>query len=90
MGWVGVPSWQWVHMVRFWNRMQRMHSTRLTQYVFQCYRNQPGNRWSTDIKTIFEAVGLQSVYANNSIGDCNENLSLEKNPQFVRVSEMEG
>ncbi len=76
MGWLGVRSWQWIHMVRFWNRMQCMEPTRLTKYVFQWDRNQSGNRCSTGIKTIFDAIGLKSVYTNNSM--CNENLLLEK------------
>ncbi len=76
MGWLGVRSLQWIHMVRFWNRMQCMDSTRLTKFVFQWDRNQSGNRWSTDIKTIFDAIGLESVYTNNSM--CNENQLLEK------------
>ncbi len=53
-----------------------MDSTRLTKYVFQWDRNQSGNRWSTDIKTICDAIGLESVYTNNSM--CNENQLLEK------------
>ncbi len=53
-----------------------MDSTRLTKYVFQWDRNQSGNRWSTDIKTIFDAIGRESVYTNNSM--CNENQLLEK------------
>ncbi len=69
-GWLSVRSWQWIHMARSWNRMQCMDSTRLTKYVFQWDRNQSGNRWSTDIKTIFDAIGLESVYANNSM--CNK------------------
>lgn len=62
MGWFISAHRRWVNMLRFWNRVVSMDSTRMTRIVFEYDYNQTGKTWCSDIKTIREQVNLMSSF----------------------------
>ena len=72
MGWPLSLHRRWINMLRLWNRLIDMDNNRLTKkiflYDFQKYMN---NSWCSEIKFIFDKLGLAAQFYNMQRCDIN-------------------
>ena len=72
MGWPLSLHRRWINMLRLWNRLIDMDNNRLTKkiflYDFQKYMN---NSWCSEIKFIFDKLGLAVQFYNMQRCDIN-------------------
>ena len=67
MGWIGSGVRRKVEMLRYWNRLMKMDSERLTKKFFTWdfnKRTATGN-WNSDIYKLFLSLDMTDVYYNN-------------------------
>ena len=77
MGWLPCKYRKMLNTLRFWNRLIKMPSERLTKQIFNTeYNNDNPNSWTSNVKHIFEILELSNVYEQKST--CNLDLCKDK------------
>ena len=72
MGWTLSLHRRWVNMLRLWNRLVSMDNNRLTKKIFLYDLNlNRNNSWCSEIRTIFDKIGLLDNFQNRNICDIN-------------------
>lgn len=64
-GWTASIVRRKTNAVRFWNRLQKMPTERLTKRVFIWDKCQITMGWASDMRILFNEIGLTDVYDNN-------------------------
>ena len=72
MGWNSCRNRWALNMIRFWNRLIRMDSNRLTRKVFDWDYSLCRNNWSDHMKTIFLKTDFENVFYSRMFSDVNE------------------
>ncbi len=64
VGWSKTRSDRWLSMIRYWNRLINMSTSRLTHKMFEWdYKLSGGNaNWSSEIRAIMNANGLEDKF----------------------------
>ena len=71
MGWLSCKYRTQLNMLRFWNRLVKMPSHRLTKHIFLTEFNsrQRYKNWSGEMRNIFQTMNLMNVYVGGTT--CN-------------------
>ncbi len=78
-GWLNTEVRKHTEMIRFWNRIIKMDTTRLTRKVFETDYRIYKNNWCSEIKQLFEKVNSIDIYHNKHTCDIHEmQISLHK------------
>ena len=74
-------------MIRYWDRVIKLHESRLTKFVFNWDYSENNNNWCSDIENILESVNLLNLFneklicniqiVKNAIYDSYENIWIE-------------
>ena len=66
MGWIGSGVRRKVEMLRYWNRLMKMDSERLTKNFFTWdFNKRTTGNWNSDIYKLFLSLDMTDVYYNN-------------------------
>jgi len=70
VGWLPCRYRRWINMLRYWNRLNTMNSTRLTKHIFENYYSLCKNKsWCSEVKTILTTINLADNYNTKAIVD---------------------
>ncbi len=72
MGWLTSKERRQSKMVKYWNRLVHMSEERLTKKVFLYDYAICNNNWSSEMKSIFNATGMNNVF--NDMSECDLQL----------------
>jgi len=64
MGWTQSSVRRKINMIRLWNNLIKMDTTRLTKKVFLWDKSNSDKGWAGDVKTVFEGLDMHDVYDN--------------------------
>ncbi len=71
-GWLNTEVRKHTEMIRFWNRIIKMDTTRLSRKVFETDYRIYKNNWCSEIKQLFEKVNSIDIYHNKHTCDIHE------------------
>ena len=70
MGWPVSLHRRWFNMLRLWNRLIGMDNNRLTKQIFlNDFNRNRNNSWCSEIKFIFNKIGLPAIFQNKKLCD---------------------
>jgi len=76
MGWLTQSSKKWTSMCRFWNRLIKMNTLRITRKIFEWDWSRESDSWCQDMKYIFDKLNLSEVWLNKT--ECDINVVQER------------
>ena len=69
MAWLSLKYRRYIAMLRFWNRLIKLDTTRITKRVFNWYYENPENNWCSDIRRISYLLNMPEVYRSRTAFD---------------------
>ena len=70
IGWPVSLHRRWLNMLRLWNRLVGMDNNRLTKQIFlNDFNRNRNNSWCSEIKFIFNKIGLPAIFQNKKLCD---------------------
>ena len=67
MGWMSLKYRRYLQMIKFWNRLIQMDSSRLTKRIFVWCNMHTRHSWGADIKKIAQNLELSCIYNSRDI-----------------------
>jgi hypothetical protein len=65
-GWISSLYRRWDCTLRYWNIFLNMDDNKLTKCIFYHYWNNCRNNWSSDVKQIFNTLGIAELFSNTT------------------------
>ena len=72
MGWVSSQTRRFINIMKYWNRLIKMHHSRLTKRVFLWDKSCNAPNWCFDVKEILESISLTNIYVNVSYANITQ------------------
>ena len=72
MGWVSSQTRRFINIMKYWNRLIKMHHSRLTKGVFLWDKSCNAPNWCFDVKEILESISLTNIYVNVSYANITQ------------------
>ena len=72
MDWIDCRQRRWLNMLRLFNRLNSMESSRIPRIIFDWDSKLGKNAWCSEIKQISAALGMPAISQNGAVYDLNQ------------------